>query len=167
MTFPIPTGPRAWIEDVVVDEAVRGQGVGAALARRAVQLANGDGARMVDLTSRPARQAANQLYQRLGFRHATPGSSACRSRIGPPPCASDSVTPRPASGPSACPFPGTRDERRTSAARSGAPILRASVLPSPCHEDRAVSVPQNGAAHRAEQGHRAATVGVPAERRSG
>jgi ribosomal protein S18 acetylase RimI-like enzyme len=68
VTFPIPTGLRAWIEDVVVDEAVRGRGVGAALTRRAVQLANGDGARTVDLTSRPARQAANQLYQRLGFR---------------------------------------------------------------------------------------------------
>lgn len=66
--FPIPTGLRAWIEDVVVDEAARGQGVGAALTREAVRLARADGARTVDLTSRPSRQAANRLYERLGFQ---------------------------------------------------------------------------------------------------
>lgn len=66
--FPIPTGLRAWIEDVVVDEAARGQGVGAALTGEAVRLARADGARTVDLTSRPSRQAANRLYERLGFR---------------------------------------------------------------------------------------------------
>jgi ribosomal protein S18 acetylase RimI-like enzyme len=66
--FPIPTGLRAWIEDVVVDEAARGQGVGAALTAEAVRLARADGARTVDLTSRPSRQAANRLYERLGFR---------------------------------------------------------------------------------------------------
>lgn len=66
--FPIPTGLRAWIEDVVVDEAARGQGVGAALTEQAVRLARAAGARTVDLTSRPSRQAANRLYERLGFR---------------------------------------------------------------------------------------------------
>jgi ribosomal protein S18 acetylase RimI-like enzyme len=66
--FPIPTGLRAWIEDVVVDEAARGQGVGAALTREAVRLARIDGARTVDLTSRPSRAAANRLYERLGFQ---------------------------------------------------------------------------------------------------
>jgi len=66
--FPIPTGLRAWIEDVVVDEAARGQGAGAALTAEAVRLARADGARTVDLTSRPSRQAANRLYERLGFR---------------------------------------------------------------------------------------------------
>jgi ribosomal protein S18 acetylase RimI-like enzyme len=66
--FPIPTGWRAWIEDVVVDEAARGQGVGAALTREAVRLARADGARTVDLTSRPSREAANRLYERLGFQ---------------------------------------------------------------------------------------------------
>lgn len=64
----IPTGLRAWIEDVVVDEAARGQGVGAALTKEAVRLARAEGARTVDLTSRPSRQAANRLYERLGFR---------------------------------------------------------------------------------------------------
>jgi ribosomal protein S18 acetylase RimI-like enzyme len=67
VTFPIPTGLRAWIEDVVVDEAARGHGVGAALTREAVRLAHEAGARTVDLTSRPSRAAANRLYERLGF----------------------------------------------------------------------------------------------------
>lgn len=65
--FRIPTGVRAWIEDVVVDEAARGQGVGAELTGAAIRLANQRGARTVDLTSRPSREAANRLYQRLGF----------------------------------------------------------------------------------------------------
>jgi len=65
--FAIPTGVRAWIEDVVVDEGVRGGGVGALLVRRALDLAFESGARTVDLTSRPSREAANRLYQRLGF----------------------------------------------------------------------------------------------------
>jgi len=65
--FPIPTGMRAWIEDVVVDESVRGLGVGEALNRRALEIATNAGAKTVDLTSRPSREAANRLYQRLGF----------------------------------------------------------------------------------------------------
>src|SRR5579884_2503541 len=59
--FPIPTGLRAWIEDVVVDEAARGQGAGAALTLEAVRLARAHGARSVDLTSRPSRVAAGRL----------------------------------------------------------------------------------------------------------
>ncbi|MFF7213713.1 GNAT family N-acetyltransferase [Streptomyces sp. NPDC008238] len=65
--FPLPTGMRAWVEDVVVDEAARGYGVGAALTEEAIRLADVAGARTVDLTSRPSRQAANRLYERLGF----------------------------------------------------------------------------------------------------
>jgi ribosomal protein S18 acetylase RimI-like enzyme len=65
--FPIPTGIRAWIEDVVVDADVRGQGVGAVLTQAALDLAVAHGARTVDLTSRPGREAANRLYARLGF----------------------------------------------------------------------------------------------------
>jgi ribosomal protein S18 acetylase RimI-like enzyme len=65
--FPIPTGIRAWIEDVVVDQDSRGQGVGALLTRAALDLAVAHGARSVDLTSRPGREAANRLYARLGF----------------------------------------------------------------------------------------------------
>lgn len=65
--FRIPTGLRAWIEDVVVDDAARGQGVGEALNRYAIDVAAERGARSVDLTSRPSREAANRLYRRLGF----------------------------------------------------------------------------------------------------
>jgi ribosomal protein S18 acetylase RimI-like enzyme len=66
--FRIPTAVRAWIEDVVVDESARGQGVGEALNREALRVAAEAGARAVDLTSRPSREAANRLYQRLGFK---------------------------------------------------------------------------------------------------
>jgi ribosomal protein S18 acetylase RimI-like enzyme len=59
--FPLPSGLRARIEDVVVDAAARGQGVGAALTREALRLARDQGARTVDLTSRPSRDAANWL----------------------------------------------------------------------------------------------------------
>ena len=65
--FRIPTAVRAWIEDVVVDDAARGQGVGEALNRHALQLAQDAGAKTVDLTSRPSREAANRLYKRIGF----------------------------------------------------------------------------------------------------
>jgi len=65
--FRIPTGVRAWIEDVVVDADAQGSGVGAALNERAIELAHERDARSVDLTSRPTREAANRLYQRLGF----------------------------------------------------------------------------------------------------
>jgi ribosomal protein S18 acetylase RimI-like enzyme len=65
--FRIPTGLRAWIEDVVVDEAARGQGVAEALNRAAIERARAEGAVSIDLTSRPSREAANRLYQRIGF----------------------------------------------------------------------------------------------------
>lgn len=65
--FRIPTGLRAWIEDVVVDESARGKGVGQVLNEAAIEHATRAGARTIDLTSRPSREAANRLYQRLGF----------------------------------------------------------------------------------------------------
>lgn len=67
-SFRIPTGLRAWIEDVVVDQGARGTGVGEALLRHSLALATAAGARSVDLTSRPSREAANRLYRRLGFQ---------------------------------------------------------------------------------------------------
>lgn len=67
VVFPIPTGARAWIEDVVVDSSARGKGVGEALNMKALEIARADGAVTVDLTSRPSREAANRLYQRIGF----------------------------------------------------------------------------------------------------
>jgi ribosomal protein S18 acetylase RimI-like enzyme len=65
--FPIPTGLRAWIEDVVVDEAFRGRGAGQELTAAALRIAEAAGARTVDLTSRPSREAAGRLYERAGF----------------------------------------------------------------------------------------------------
>jgi len=69
--FRIPTGLRAWIEDVVVDGAARGRGVGEELNRVALERARDAGATTVDLTSRPSREAANRLYQRIGFVQRT------------------------------------------------------------------------------------------------
>jgi ribosomal protein S18 acetylase RimI-like enzyme len=69
--FRVPTGLLAWIEDVVVDEAARGSGAGEALVTAALERARLAGAKSVDLTSRPSREAANRLYQRLGFESRT------------------------------------------------------------------------------------------------
>lgn len=66
-TFPIPTATRAWVEDVIVDEAVNGQGIGRLLTEAMIARARELGAKTVDLTSRPSREAANHLYQKVGF----------------------------------------------------------------------------------------------------
>lgn len=68
VVFPIPTAVRAWIEDVVVDEAASGKGVGRQLNEHALELARNLGAKTVDLTSRPSREAANHLYKKIGFQ---------------------------------------------------------------------------------------------------
>ena len=65
--YRIPTGLKAWIEDVVVDASARGHGVGEALNKAAIDEARRRGAKHVSLTSRPSRESANRLYQRLGF----------------------------------------------------------------------------------------------------
>ncbi|MCB1001391.1 MAG: GNAT family N-acetyltransferase [Ilumatobacteraceae bacterium] len=65
--YRIPTGVKAWIEDVVVDEAARGHGIGESLNRAALDEARRRGVKGVSLTSRPSREAANRLYQRIGF----------------------------------------------------------------------------------------------------
>jgi len=65
--YRIPTGLKAWIEDVVVDESARGQGVGEALNTAAIDEARRRAAKNVGLTSRASRETANRLYQRLGF----------------------------------------------------------------------------------------------------
>lgn len=65
--YRIPTGLKAWIEDVVVDSEARGHGIGESLNRAALDEAKRRGAKGVSLTSRPSREAANRLYQRIGF----------------------------------------------------------------------------------------------------
>lgn len=67
VVFPVPTGLRAWIEDVVVDSAARGRGVGEALTNAAIEESRRRGVRSIDLTTRPSREVANRLYARLGF----------------------------------------------------------------------------------------------------
>jgi ribosomal protein S18 acetylase RimI-like enzyme len=67
VAFTTVSGAYSWIEDLVVDEPARHQGVGEALTLAAIQRAREHGAQTVDLTSRPSRQAANRLYLRLGF----------------------------------------------------------------------------------------------------
>ena len=66
--FRIPTGVRAWIEDVVVSDTARGHGVGRALNEHAIALAKRLGVKTLNLTSRPSREAANALYQKIGFK---------------------------------------------------------------------------------------------------
>lgn len=63
----IPTGEKAWIEDVIVDKDERGKGIGTALIWHALQIARDKGVTEIDLTSHPSRIAANKLYQKLGF----------------------------------------------------------------------------------------------------
>jgi len=65
--YRVPTGLRSIIEDVVVDEKMRRRGIGVALIRYAIELAREAGANGVSLTSNSQREAANQLYQSLGF----------------------------------------------------------------------------------------------------
>lgn len=67
VVFRIPSGVRAWIEDVLVDEAHRGRGIAQALLEAAIAQARSLGAKTLDLTSRPEREAANRLYRRVGF----------------------------------------------------------------------------------------------------
>lgn len=64
-----PTGVHARLEDVIVDDSARGQGLGAALTEETIRLARELGANYLALTSNPRREAANRLYQRLGFKH--------------------------------------------------------------------------------------------------
>ncbi len=70
--YRVPTGLRAWIEDVVVDAASRRRGVGEALVRAALHRAEAGGEAAVELTSRPARAAGNRLYRSLVFVRRRP-----------------------------------------------------------------------------------------------
>jgi ribosomal protein S18 acetylase RimI-like enzyme len=66
--YPVPTGIRSIIEDVIVDESVRGQGIGEALMRQGIEIAKERGAAQITLTTNPKRDAANRLYLRMGFK---------------------------------------------------------------------------------------------------
>ena len=64
-----PTGGKAWIEDVVVDETFRGQGLSKLLVAHAIEFTQSQGIPSLMLTSNPKRIAANKLYQAMGFTH--------------------------------------------------------------------------------------------------
>ncbi len=66
--YRVPTGIRSIIEDVIVDSSARGQGIGEALLSRAIEIAREKGASNISLTCNPMREAANRLYQRMGFK---------------------------------------------------------------------------------------------------
>jgi ribosomal protein S18 acetylase RimI-like enzyme len=72
--YRVPTGLRSIIEDVIVDQSMRRRGIGEALVQKAIELARDAGAEGVSLTSNPKREAANQLYQSMGFErwHTNP-----------------------------------------------------------------------------------------------
>lgn len=65
--YDAPSGRKAWIEDVVVDAAARGRGIGEALVREALALARREGVARMMLTSNATRRAAHRLYERMGF----------------------------------------------------------------------------------------------------
>ena len=65
--YQCPTGRKAWIEDVVVDQNHRGKGSGKLMVRKAMEECQNRGNVTLMLTSRPSRIVANQLYQSLGF----------------------------------------------------------------------------------------------------
>ncbi|MHB8181285.1 MAG: GNAT family N-acetyltransferase [Acidithiobacillus ferrivorans] len=81
MIFRIPTGLRGLIEDVVVCESVRRKGIGALLIQSAINIAEAERARTLDLTSRPERHVANQLYEKLGFSKRDSNVYRMRLRI--------------------------------------------------------------------------------------
>lgn len=68
VTYDLLSGTKVWIEDVVVDESQRGKGYGESLVLFAIDFTRSIGAESIDLTSKPSRTAANQLYLKLGFK---------------------------------------------------------------------------------------------------
>jgi ribosomal protein S18 acetylase RimI-like enzyme len=65
--YQVPTGIRSIIEDVVVDQEFRRQGIAEALLKEAIEHARNLGVAGIALTSNPKREAANKLYQSMGF----------------------------------------------------------------------------------------------------
>ena len=77
--FLSPTGRKASIEDVVVGSGIRGQGIGKALMEYIIGFARRELAPVdLNLTSRPERVAANELYRKMGFERK--GTNVYRMR---------------------------------------------------------------------------------------
>lgn len=65
--YRTPTGLHAHIEDVIVDREYRGLGIGEALVSQLLLIATEMGLDGVSLTCNPSREAANKLYEKMGF----------------------------------------------------------------------------------------------------
>lgn len=63
----MPEGLRAQMEDIVVDEKYRGQGLGEQLSKKLIERTRERKIGVATLSSRADRVAANKLYQKLGF----------------------------------------------------------------------------------------------------
>ena len=127
--FPIPTGLRAWIEDVIVDEAARGQGIGQRLTAEALRIAEDAGARTVDLTSRPSREAAAGSTSGPASSPARPACTATPSR---PPAGRLTRRPGPGGDGPARPASGR------GPGRDGQPASSATAASSRSTSDRSL-----------------------------
>lgn len=78
VVFKIPSGTRARVEDLVVQDNARGRGIGQALVGKAIQLARTRGAEATELTSHPSREAANRFYKKLGFEIRETNAYRCK-----------------------------------------------------------------------------------------
>lgn len=67
MTYRIPYVRKAYLDDLVVDTDFRQRGIATQLFHTALDVAKESGAAYVDFTSKPARVAGNNLYEKLGF----------------------------------------------------------------------------------------------------
>ena len=68
IVYTTPFWIKARLDEVVVDEAARGKGVGEALVKAALDVAREKGAQVAELQSGVQREAANRLYPRMGFK---------------------------------------------------------------------------------------------------
>jgi GNAT superfamily N-acetyltransferase len=68
IVYTTPFWIKARLDEVVVDEAARGKGVGAELVKASLDLARKKGVEVVELQSGLQREAAQRLYVKMGFK---------------------------------------------------------------------------------------------------